>query len=55
MSLDRTAVAAQLAVAPDAAQQMLAGHPVPLRRAGEPFRYAAFGVGGRSGTIRVLS
>ena len=32
------AFAAQLAVAPDAAQQMLAHHPAPLRRAGEPSR-----------------
>jgi hypothetical protein len=31
----------ELAVAPDAAQQRFTGHPVRLRRAGEPGRYAA--------------
>ena len=30
--------AAELAVAPDAAQQMFTHHPVRLRRAGEPDR-----------------
>jgi hypothetical protein len=33
--------AAELAVAPDAAQQILAHHQVGLRRAGEPDRYVA--------------
>ena len=37
----RFPVAAELAVAPDAAQHVFIGHPARLRRAGEPFRSAA--------------
>src|SRR5690349_23640740 len=50
-TLFRSARAAQLAVAPDAAQHRLIGDPAPLRRAGEPScsapRHSASYAGGR--------